>query len=107
MIRINLKSAPYWIELLPGLKVEVRPAGSAVILEAASARGDDESLGAFTRAMARVAITAWEGVADEDGKPVECTPEAIDALTDIWPVYKAFETLYARPAMLVSAEGND
>lgn len=106
MIRINFKSAPYWIELLPGLKVEVRPATTTIVMEAAAAKSDDMSLDAFVRAMARVAITAWEGVADEAGKPVECTPDGIDALTDIWQVYKAFETLYVKPAMAVSAEGN-
>ena len=106
MIRINLKSAPYWIELLPGLKVEVRPAGTSVIMEIGAAMGDDKTPSAFVRAAARVAIIGWEGVSDEDGRPAECTPEAIDALTDIWTVYKAFEKLYVQPALVVSAEGN-
>ena len=38
----------------------------------------------FAKALARRAVLAWEGVGDADGKPIDPSPEAIDALLDIW-----------------------
>ena len=34
----------------------------------------------FEKALARRAVLAWEGIGDADGKPIDPSPEAIDAL---------------------------
>ena len=49
------------------------------------------------QALARHAIIAWQGIADEDGAPLAVTPEAVDALMRDHPAIAArFETEYLR-----------
>lgn len=106
MIRISFKSEPHWLDLALGVRVLVRPHGTSVIVAAGGDLGDDRGRVAFARAMARAAIIEWDGVGDDDGKPLEVTPAAVDALMETWPVFSAFERLYVTPALAVSAEGN-
>ena len=48
----------------------------------------------------------WEGVGDEDGKPLLLTPEGIDALLELWPIFEAFQTKYIAGALILDAEKN-
>jgi hypothetical protein len=57
--------------------------------------------------LGRHAITAWSGVAAEDGSPAPVTPEAIDLLILQHPLIAArFEIEYLRELDLLLAEGN-
>lgn len=116
MLTLDLTHAPQWCDLIPGVRVKLRPLTTALIV---SARGDpaiadlpegaatEEAALAMAKALARRAILAWEGIGDADGNPIEPSPEAIDALLDIWPAFEAFQTLYVAKALLLDAEKND
>ena len=120
MIRLGLKSEPYWFDLLPGVRVKVRPFGTALFFAAQSAMVRVDTQGettsevvdalrgvAFIKALARLSIIEWEGVADDKGIPAPVSPEAVDALMDIWQAAAAFERIYARPISEIEAEKND
>ena len=48
---------------------------------------------AMAKAVARRAVLDWEGVGDAMSQPLPVTPEGIDALLEIWPVFEAFRTM--------------
>ena len=115
MLTLDLTNAPQWCDLIPGVRVRLRPLTTALMV---SARGDpaiadlpdgaatEEAALAMAKALARRAIIGWEGIGDADGNPIEPSPEAIEALLDIWPVFEAFQTLYVAKALLLDAEKN-
>ncbi|WP_135451184.1 hypothetical protein [Tabrizicola caldifontis] len=115
MLTLDLTNAPQWCDLIPGVRVRLRPLTTALMV---SARGDpaiadlpegaatEEAALAMARALARRAILEWEGIGDADGNPIEPSPEAIDALLDIWPAFEAFQTSYIAKALLLDAEKN-
>ena len=47
-----------------------------------------------------------EGVGDADGAVIAVTPEGIDALLSLWPIFEAFNLLYVSRGMLLDAEKN-
>jgi hypothetical protein len=132
MIRLSLQVAPSWLDLGHGVRLLVEPLSTAVMLAARSdpaviaagqnlpadgaAAAQDETLSVavqdetiaviVAKALARIVVKDWEGVGDETGAPVAPTPERIDALLDIWPIFEAFQTRYVAGAMLVDAEKN-
>ncbi|WP_415132229.1 hypothetical protein [Paracoccus sp. (in: a-proteobacteria)] len=115
MIRLNLSSEPRWVDLLPGLRLKTAPVTTAVM---ASARADASLDGldpeapkevlavAMAQAVARRVVTEWEGVGDEEGEPVPISPENIDALLNIWPVFEAFQREVLGPHLVLDAEKN-
>lgn len=115
MIRLNLSTEPRWVDLLPGLRLKVTPVTTAVM---ASARADASLDGldpeaskevlavAMAQAVARRVVTEWEGVGGEDGEPLPVTPEGIDALLDIWPVFEVFQREVLGPHLVLDAEKN-
>ena len=115
MLTLDLTNAPQWCDLIPGVRVRLRPLTTALMV---SARGDpaiadlpegaatEEAAIAMAKALARRAILAWEGIGDADGNPLDPSPEAIEALLDIWPAFEAFQTLYVAKALLLDAEKN-
>jgi len=115
MIRLNLTATPEWLDLAPGLRLLVGPLTTALMV---SARADPaiESLPenasqeglalAMAKAVARRAVLDWEGVGDETGQPLPVSPEGIDALLDIWPVFEAFQTKYVAKGLILDAEKN-
>jgi hypothetical protein len=111
MIRLDLGREPYWLDLVPGVRVHVRPCTTALIMAARAKLIDaDSDAGARTavllRELAILAIEAWEGIGDDAGEAVPVSPEAITAIMDIWPVAEAFERLYLGPAMVLDDEKN-
>lgn len=48
----------------------------------------------------------WEGVGDEDGKPMAISHDGIDALLELWPIFEAFQTKYIAGALILDAEKN-
>jgi hypothetical protein len=65
----------------------------------------DEVTVGMAKAVARIAIQDWSGVGDK-GAPTPISPDGIDALLDIWPIFEAFETKYVVHAMILDAEKN-
>ena len=115
MLTLDLTNAPQWRDLVPGVRVRLRPLTTALMV---AARGDpaiadlpegaatEEAALAMAKALARRAIIEWEGIGDADGNPIEPSLEAIDALLDIWPAFEAFQTSYVAKALLLDAEKN-
>ncbi|MGD9507712.1 MAG: hypothetical protein AB7I59_02200 [Geminicoccaceae bacterium] len=117
MIRLDLKCLPHWLDLGHGVRVQVLPCTTALVMAARAAQRRDpdvpdasQALGdrtaSFLKNLGRLAIEAWEGVGDAAGEPTAVTPEGIDALLDLWPIAEAFERLYLGPALLLDAEKN-
>ena len=112
MIRLNLTATPQWLSFAPGLRLLVGPLTTALMV---SARADmaieslpdtastEELALAMAKAVARRAILEWEGVGDADGNVVAVTPEGIDALLEIWPVFEAFQTGYVAKGLILDA----
>jgi hypothetical protein len=45
-------------------------------------------------------------VGDDAGDAVSVSPEGIDALLEIWPVFEAFQTQYVAKGLILDAEKN-
>ena len=115
MIRLNLTATPEWLDLAPSLRLLVGPLTTALMV---SARADpaiealpegatQEALAlAMAKAVARRAVLDWEGVGDAMGQSLPVTPEGIDALLEVWPVFEAFQTQYVAKGLILDAEKN-
>jgi len=115
MIRLNLTATPQWLDLAPGLRLLVGPLTTALMV---SARADpaiealpegasqEELALAMAKSVARRAVLDWEGVGDDAGNIVPVTPEGIDALLELWPVFEAFQTQYVARGLILDAEKN-
>ena len=115
MIRLNLTATPEWLDLAPGLRLLVGPLTTALMV---SARADpaiealpdgasQEALAlAMAKSVARRAVLDWKGVGDDAGNIVPVSPEGIDALLEIWPVFEAFQTMYVAKGLILDAEKN-
>jgi hypothetical protein len=115
MIRLNLTATPQWLDLAPGLRLLVGPLTTALMVSARADMASEnlpeaastvELVLALAHAVARRAILDWEGVGDEDGNVIAVTPEGIDALLEIWPVFEAFQTGYVAKGLILDAEKN-
>ena len=103
MLRLDLTAEPRWLDLGHGVRLLVAPLTTALMVAARSdaaiealpaTASDEERALAFAKAIARIAVTDWEGVGDADGNPVPVTPEGIDALLEVWPIFEAFQAAY-------------
>ncbi len=115
MILMNLTATPQWLDLAPGLRLLVGPLTTALMvsaradpaIEALPEGASQEALAlAMAKAVARRAVLDWEGVGDDEGNAVSVTPEGIDALLEIWPVFEAFQTMYVANGLILDAEKN-
>jgi hypothetical protein len=115
MIRLNLTAAPEWLELAPGLRLQVAPLTTALMvsaradaaLEALPEDASQEELAlVMAKSVARRAVLDWEGVGDAMGTIVHVSPDGIDALLEIWPVFEAFQTQYVARGLLLEQEKN-
>jgi hypothetical protein len=115
MLTLDLTNAPFWCDLVPGVRVKLRPLTTALMVAARSdtaisdlpkdARTEEAAL-AMAKALARSAILDWEGIGDAEGNVITVTPDAIDALLDIWPIFETFQSLYVAKGLLLDAEKN-
>lgn len=115
MLTLDLSREPRWLDLPRGVRVKVRPIGTSLMLEV---RRDpevrdmpedieDEEAGViFARALARKAIIEWEGVGDAEGSPIPVTPEGIEALMEVLPIFQRFQEIFVGPALEFEQEGN-
>lgn len=124
MLKLETPSRdPFWLDILPGVRVQFRPITVADMLVARAIAADQLSEatkgdapldrastvaagGAFTRSLARTGIVAWEGIGDAEGKRVQPTPETIDQLLELWPAFDAIDRLYVGPALTRLDEKN-
>ena len=115
MLTLDLTNQPRWHDLAPGVRVQLRPLTTALMVATRSdaavdavpvGASDEERAVAFAKALARRAVLAWEGIGDSDGNAIEPTPEAIDALLDIWPIFEAFQMTYVSNSLLLEQEKN-
>lgn len=115
MLRLNLSREPDWLDLSPGLRLLLAPMSTALMMAARAdptvqdlpedASNDARGM-VFARALARRALLDWEGVGDAEGEPLPVTPEGVDALLDIFPIFDAFQTKYVGKGLMLDAEGN-
>jgi hypothetical protein len=114
MLTLDLPAEPYWLDLPRGVRVEIRPVTTAVMAaaQAAVARrlaairianpdlDPDMSRGlsfaCLVKALARHAVTAWEGVGDAAGKPLPLSPEAVERLMVLDNIAAAFSRARCR-----------
>lgn len=129
MLTLDLTNAPRWHDLAPGVRVQLRPLTTALMVatrsdpavEAVPEDASDEeraftgqtvhrtvsrSGSPFAKALARRAVLAWKGIGDADGKPIDPSPEAIDAALDVWPIFEAFQLTYVSKGLLLEQEKN-
>ena len=115
MIRLDLSSGPKWLDLGSGLRLQVLPVTTAIMVAArndpavealSDAASKEEMALVMAKAVARCAVLDWEGVGDAMGQPLPVTPEGIDALLEIWPVFEAFQTMYVAKGLILDAEKN-
>ncbi|MBP7242394.1 hypothetical protein [Amaricoccus sp.] len=115
MLRLDLTSEPRWLDLGHGVRLCTAPLTTALMVAARSdpavevlpdSASDEERALAFAKAIARRAVTEWDGVGDADGNPVPVMPPAIDALLEVWPMFEAFQAVYVSKGLLLDAEKN-
>ena len=109
MLRLDLSNAPHWLELMPDLRVHLTPLTTALMVAARNddavtalpdEASDEERALVFAKAIARIAILDWEGVGDVDGHTIPVSPQGINALLDIYPVFEAFQLRYVSKGLL-------
>ena len=115
MIRIQLSPEPHWLDLGHGVRLQLLPLTTALMVATRSDpevqdldpnASNDSRAAVFAAALARRAVVDWEGVGDEDGNLLPVTPEGIDALLSLWPIFEAFNLHYVSRGMLLDAEKN-
>ena len=121
MLRLRLSTEPEWLDLGHGVRLLVEPLTTAVMLAARSdpaimaatqnqeiedSPSNDDLARIVAKAVARIVVQDWEGVGDAEGKPLPVTPDGIDALLEIWPIFEAFQTRYIAGALILDAEKN-
>jgi hypothetical protein len=115
MLTLDLTNAPRWHDIAPGVRAQLRPLTTALMVATrsdpdlellAAEASDEERAVAFAKALARRAVLSWEGIGDADGNAIDPSPEAVDALLDIWPIFEAFQLTYVSRGLLLEQEKN-
>ena len=115
MIRIELSPEPQWLDLGQGVRLKLLPLTTALMVATRSdpavqdldpEASNDARAAIFAGALARRAVVEWEGVGDADGNVLPVSPEGIDALLALWPIFEAFNLRYVSRGMLLDAEKN-
>ena len=115
MLTLDLINEPRWHDLAPGVRVLLRPLTTALMVatrsdpevEAVPDETSDETRALiFAKALARRAVLAWEGIGDADGNAIDPSPEAIDSLLDVWPIFEVFQLTYVSKGLLLEQEKN-
>lgn len=111
LVRLDLSTADRWTHLIGDFEILHGPVTSAIMAEAGHA-ARAESIEArtveITRYLARAVIRDWRGVANEEtGDPVPVTPETIDAVMDIWPIFRAFNDRVIDARIRIDREKKD
>ncbi|MDP7151927.1 MAG: hypothetical protein QGI70_13270 [Paracoccaceae bacterium] len=100
MLTLDLTNAPRWHDLAPGVRVRLRPLTTALMV---ATRSDPAVEAVPDEASDEERAVAF---ADADGNPIDPSPEAIDALLDVWPIFEAFQLTYVSKGLLLEQEKN-
>jgi len=115
MLKLDLSNKPTWLDLGHGVRVLLGPLTTAMMVAARNDPlvqalpeevPDEVSALTFAKALARNAMLDWDGVGDVDGHNIPVSPEAIDALLDVWPLFEAFQTDYVAKGLVLDQEKN-
>jgi hypothetical protein len=115
MIRLELSPEPQWLDLGHGVRLKLLPLTTALMVATRAdpcvqdldpEASNDTRAAIFAWALARRAIVDWAGVGDPDGNALPVTPEGVDALLSLWPIFEAFNLHYVSRGMLLDAEKN-
>lgn len=115
MLRLDLAREPRWLDLGHGVRLRVRPLTTALMAAARSDpsvtalpedAGNETIAVVMAKALAKLTVEDWEGVGDEAGEPLQLTPEGLDALLDVVPLFEAFQLRYVSKALLLDEEKN-
>jgi hypothetical protein len=115
MIRLDLSPEPQWLDLGHGVRLKLLPLTTALMVATRAdpevqvldpEASNDARAAIFAGALARRAIVDWEGVGDAEGNVLPVTPDGIDALLSLWPIFEAFNLAYVSRGMLLDAEKN-
>lgn len=113
MIRLDLSREPGWLDLGHGVRLRALPLTTALMVASRSdaqvealpeSATDEERAIVFAKAIARRAVAEWEGVGDAEGNRVPVSPEGVDALLDVWPIFEAFQLAYVAKGLLLEQE---
>jgi hypothetical protein len=119
MLSLKIPTEPYWIDLKLGVRVQVRPFTSAVFYAAQSvarqklstaavedtALEEGRRIAAFTTALAKVGILAWEGVLLPDSQQsAPVNDQTVGDLMSFWTLADEFRTQYTGLKELLDAE---
>jgi len=115
ILKLDLSNKPAWLDLGHGVRILLGPLTTAMMVAARNDPAiaalpedapDEAAALAFAKALARNAALDWEGVGDSDGNVIPVSPEAVDALFDIWPLFEAFQTDYVAKGLVLDQEKN-
>lgn len=127
MLKLDLKTEAYWLDLPGKVKVKVLPITTAIMSAAQSLavdryrasvtsgltdaeneamrKGETESL--LITALAELSIIEWQGVYAASGDaPAVLTPETISQLMQLWLIAQEFLKQYVTQFRLLDVEGN-
>lgn len=110
MLKLHLAGAiePRWFDLVPGVRVRVKPIETLTLTLAASRVPGDiiEDRGTHVSIeTAKLAIVEWEGVGDQNGEPLPVSPDAVSALLVTVPAaYSAWHSQIYLPAYAAGLE---
>lgn len=119
LVRLDLTLEDRWTTLLAGFDVLHGPVTSAILSEAGHAALAEGSEGetpptmeartvAITRFIAKAVIRDWRGVVDDaTGEPLPVTPATIDAVMDVWPIFRAFNERVIDARIRIDREKKD
>ncbi len=123
MIRLTLQTEPYWIDVVGGARVRVKPLDMTLYQAALSgartkagpliAGASDDAMreaiykGLFALELAQYGIVEWEGVSTADGETAaEVTPANVETFIRIPAVGSDFLKQYTLSTLTVASEGN-
>jgi hypothetical protein len=115
MLKLNLSNEPDWLDLGHGVRVFLAPLTTAMMVAARSDPAlaalpedatDEENALVFAKALARNTVAKWDGVGDVDGNVIPVSPEGINALLDVWPLFESFQTDYVAKGLVLDQEKN-
>jgi hypothetical protein len=115
MLKLDLTNKPAWLDLGHGVRVLLGPLTTAMMVAARNDptvqalpkdAADEESALAFAKALAHNTMLEWDGIGDVDGNVIPVSPEAIDALLDVWPLFETFQTDYVAKGLVLDQEKN-
>lgn len=120
LVHLDLSTADRWTALIGAFEILHGPVTSAILSEAGYAvapvtEADDVNAVSvqqrtvmITKFLARTVIRDWRGVVDDEtGKDLAVSPAAIDAVMDIWPIFRAFNEKVIDARIRIDREKKD